>query len=110
MASFRANGELELNGGKQYFPNEYCTLIEETNSKRTALTKVDFSGKKLLPIIDCRDGRRLETHGHGPRIPPPCGGAPDHFDGKRVGVSAGLARREARALDATYSRRPGDAW
>src|SRR5436190_7694767 len=36
MASFRANGELELNGGKQYFPNEYCTLVEETNSKRTA--------------------------------------------------------------------------
>src|SRR5205823_4873015 len=31
MASFRANGELELNGGKQYFPNEYCTLMEETN-------------------------------------------------------------------------------
>ena len=56
MASFRANGELELNGGKQYFPNEYCTLIEETNSKRTALTKVDSSGKKLLPIIDCREG------------------------------------------------------
>ena len=43
MASFRANGELELNGGKQYFPNEYCTLIDETNPKRTALTKVDAS-------------------------------------------------------------------
>src|SRR5207237_7287838 len=38
MASFRANSELELNGGKQYFPHEYCTLIEETNPKRTALT------------------------------------------------------------------------
>src|SRR6267142_490328 len=56
MASFRANGELELNGGKQYFPNEYCTLIEETNPKRTALTKVDHSGTKLVPIIDCREG------------------------------------------------------
>jgi PhoH-like ATPase len=56
MAAFRANGELELNGGKQYFPNEYCTLIEETNPKRTALTKVDDSGKKLVPIIDCREG------------------------------------------------------
>jgi len=32
MAFFRANGELELNGGKQYFPNEYCTLFEETNA------------------------------------------------------------------------------
>ena len=56
MASFRANGSLELNGGSQYFPNEYCTLTEETNSKRTALTKVDLTGKKVVPIIDCREG------------------------------------------------------
>jgi PhoH-like ATPase len=56
MASFRANGELELNGGKQYFPNEYCTLVEETNPKRTALTKVDATGTKLIPIVDCREG------------------------------------------------------
>jgi PhoH-like ATPase len=56
MASFRANGELELNSGKQYFPNEYCTLTDETNPKRTALTKVDATGAKLMPIIDCREG------------------------------------------------------
>ena len=56
LASFRANGELELNGGKQYFPNEYCTLIEDSNPKRTALTKVDASGTKLIPIIDSREG------------------------------------------------------
>ncbi|MDB6110182.1 MAG: phosphate starvation-inducible protein PhoH [Pedosphaera sp.] len=56
MATFRANSELELNGGVQYFPNEYCTLIEETNPKRTALTKVDPTGKKLIPIIDNREG------------------------------------------------------
>jgi PhoH-like ATPase len=56
MAAFRANGELDLNGGAQYFPNEYCTLMEETNPKRTALTKVDASGKKLVPIIDSREG------------------------------------------------------
>jgi PhoH-like ATPase len=56
IASFRANGELEVNGGKQYFPNEYCTLLDETNPKRTALAKVDGSGTKLLPIIDCREG------------------------------------------------------
>ncbi len=56
MASFRANGELEVNGGKQYFPNEYCTLIDEANPKRAALTKVDASGTKLIPIIDCREG------------------------------------------------------
>ena len=56
MAAFRANGELELNGGTQYHPNEYCTLTEETNLKRTALTKVDATGRKLVPIIDSREG------------------------------------------------------
>lgn len=56
IASFRANGELEVNGGKKYFPNEYCALIDETNPKKAALAKVDASGKKLVPIIDCREG------------------------------------------------------
>lgn len=56
MASFRANGELELTVGKKYFPNEFCTLTDETNPKRTALTKVDVTGTKLIPIIDCREG------------------------------------------------------
>jgi PhoH-like ATPase len=56
LANFRANGELELNGGKQYFPNEYCTLTDETNPKRTALTKVDATGTKLVTIIDSREG------------------------------------------------------
>src|SRR5204863_764635 len=52
MAQFRANGELEVKNGQQYYPNEYCTLIEQTNFKRTALARVDVSGLKLLPIID----------------------------------------------------------
>ncbi len=56
LASFRASGEFALNGGQQYFPNEYCTLVEEGNPKRTALTKVDLSGTKLIPIIDSREG------------------------------------------------------
>ncbi len=56
MAAFRANGELELNGGKQYFPNEYCTLSDESNPKRTALVKVDHTGTRLVPIIDSREG------------------------------------------------------
>jgi len=56
MAAFRANGELELNGGKKYFPNEYCTLLDEANPKKAALTKVDDTGTKLIPIIDCREG------------------------------------------------------
>ncbi len=56
MAGFRAEGELELRGDPKYFPNEYCTLTEAGNPKRTALTKVDPSGKKLVPIVDSREG------------------------------------------------------
>ena len=56
MVKFRNEGELELNGGKKYFPNEYCTLTDETNPKRTALAKVDYTGKKLIPILDVREG------------------------------------------------------
>jgi len=54
--SFRVNGEWELPDKKKYFPNEYCTLIDETNPKRTALTKVDPTGTKLVPVIDSKDG------------------------------------------------------
>jgi len=56
LSKFRADGELELNGGKKYFPNEYCTLIDEVNPKKTVLTKVDATGTKLIPIIDSREG------------------------------------------------------
>ncbi len=45
-----------MNGGVKYFPNEYCTLTEETNAKRTALTKIDATGKKPILIIDSREG------------------------------------------------------
>jgi PhoH-like ATPase len=56
IAKFRAKGELELDSGKKYSPNEYCSLIDETNPKKAALTKVDATGTKLVPIIDCREG------------------------------------------------------
>jgi PhoH-like ATPase len=56
MSRFRVEGELDLNGHGKYCPNEYCTLTEETNPKRTALTKVDPTGSKLVPILDCREG------------------------------------------------------
>lgn len=56
LLQFRSNGELELNGGGTYFPNEYCTLSEEGNPKRTALTRVDSTGTKLVPIVDSREG------------------------------------------------------
>jgi len=56
LAEFRANGELALERPGKYWPNEFCTLIEEANPKRTALAKVDSTGTKLIPIIDCREG------------------------------------------------------
>jgi len=56
MLAFRSNSELELNGGKTYRPNEYCTLTEQGNPKRTALTKVDATGTRLIPIVDAREG------------------------------------------------------
>jgi len=30
--------------------------VDETNPKRAALAKVDFTGTRLLPIIDYREG------------------------------------------------------
>ena len=56
MVAFRSNGELDLPPGTRYLPNEYCTLMEEGNPKRTTLAKVDATGKRLLPIVDCREG------------------------------------------------------
>jgi PhoH-like ATPase len=56
IAEFRAKSELALDDGRKYFPNEYCTLTDESNTKKAALAKVDATGTKLVPIIDCRDG------------------------------------------------------
>ena len=56
MAEFRARNELALDSGKKYCPNEYCTLSDESNAKKAALAKVDASGSRLVPIIDCREG------------------------------------------------------
>jgi PhoH-like ATPase len=56
LTEFRAKSELALDNGKKYCPNEYCTLTDESNIKKAALTKVDATGTKLIPIIDCREG------------------------------------------------------
>ncbi len=56
IAAFRATGEMALEPGKQYSPNEYCTLVDETNLKRTALARVDITGTQLVPILDAREG------------------------------------------------------
>jgi PhoH-like ATPase len=56
MAEFRSHETLPLPEGRPYYPNEYCTLIEGGNARRTALCKVDQEGKKLIAIYDSRDG------------------------------------------------------
>lgn len=56
IVKFRTDDELPLPTNRQYFPNEYCTLTESGNQKRTVLAKVDATGKNLVPIIDVREG------------------------------------------------------
>ena len=56
MALFRNEGKLKVPSEKRFFPSEYCTLIDEANPKRTALTKVDATAEYLVPILDCREG------------------------------------------------------
>lgn len=56
IAQLRTHNELALPADTRYFPNEYCTLLEAPNQKRTVLAKVDPTGKKLLPLCDTKDG------------------------------------------------------
>ena len=56
IAKFRTDEELPLPTNRQYFPNEYGTLTEPANPKRTVLAKVDATGRKLVPIVDVREG------------------------------------------------------
>ncbi|MBL9127720.1 MAG: PhoH family protein [Verrucomicrobiales bacterium] len=56
LARFKAEGELILQEGSGYSPNEYCTLLDEANPKKSLLTKVDATGTRLVPILDSRDG------------------------------------------------------
>jgi PhoH-like ATPase len=56
LAQFRANDEIEIEPGRTYFPNEYCALIDETKPKRQHFARVDFTGTRLVPTIDCREG------------------------------------------------------
>jgi PhoH-like ATPase len=56
MVAFRAQGNHELPESESRCPSEYCTLFEEANPKRTALARVDPSGRALAPILDVREG------------------------------------------------------
>jgi PhoH-like ATPase len=55
MSKFRADGEMELPPGR-YGANEYCLLTDAANAKKAALTKVDPTGTKLVPILEYREG------------------------------------------------------
>jgi PhoH-like ATPase len=54
LLSFRANSEIGLDGTRN--PNEYCQLSEAGSPRRSSLARVDASGRKLVPIIDTREG------------------------------------------------------
>ncbi len=56
LTEFRNNGELMLpaNGPKRA-PNEYCTLTSDGEPKRTMLSRVDVTGKKVVPLHDCQN-------------------------------------------------------
>lgn len=56
IADFRAKGELDVSNERALFPSEYCTLIDDSNPKRSVLSKADATGKRLIPIIDAREG------------------------------------------------------
>lgn len=56
IAAFRNDGKLKVPSDKRFFPSEYCTLIDETNPKRTVLARVDANAEYLVPILDCREG------------------------------------------------------
>jgi PhoH-like ATPase len=56
LATFRTQGEFVLNGDGPRCPNEYCTLTDATNLKRTVLGKVDPSGQRILPLLESREG------------------------------------------------------
>lgn len=56
IVAFKADGSLPIPGGATYDPNEYCTLVDASNPKRTALAKVDETGQRFVPILECREG------------------------------------------------------
>jgi PhoH-like ATPase len=56
MSRFRSEQGLDLEANHRHDPGEYCTLMNETDPKRTQLAKVDADGQRLVPILDSRDG------------------------------------------------------
>ncbi|HTI68762.1 MAG TPA: PhoH family protein [Candidatus Limnocylindria bacterium] len=55
LSALKAGNEILLPTGRVRHPNEYCTLIEEGNPKRTVLCKVDPTGTRLTSLQDCQN-------------------------------------------------------
>ena len=55
LSALKASGEIPLPAGRVRHPNEFCTLAEEGNPKRTILCKVDPTGTKLIELQDCQN-------------------------------------------------------
>jgi PhoH-like ATPase len=55
MRRFRTEQGIEMDGPARD-PGEYCTLINSEDPKNTQLAKVDATGRRLIPILDCREG------------------------------------------------------
>jgi PhoH-like ATPase len=56
VTKFRSAGEMALPSGTTFYANEYVSLVDEVNPKKAALAKVDASGKRVVPILDVREG------------------------------------------------------
>lgn len=56
MSEFRSDKGIELGENHGRDPGEYCTLINESDPKNTQLAKVDADGRRLVPILDFREG------------------------------------------------------
>jgi PhoH-like ATPase len=56
LVRFKSTGELALPSGSAWAANQYCTLSDEANPRRTLLAKVNATGTALVPIIDSREG------------------------------------------------------
>ncbi len=53
LSEFRAHGELLLPASPRRYPNEYGTLICDSDPKRVLLGRVDATGTKLVPLHEC---------------------------------------------------------
>ncbi len=56
IAQFRQDGFWLLPEDGVHYPNAYCTITEAGHPKRTLLSKIDATGTRLTPILECREG------------------------------------------------------